>query len=268
MHGKKITVLAAVLTMLASSVAGATVLRSPDAVATNVLETATETVEETREQLDELESTTIELAEQTVPDAVGETVLLVVAGRAASLQEAETLLADTNGRFGELQGFYLDAAADYAVVGALVQTSPEAVSVACEVAEDGHSEIDCPDGVGSVAELQPVRLEHVGAEAFASYAFPPCGGIGLAPCQESLYKELAGDSLTLAPDGWLVVTAFRTKRGAEEFLELARAVDVTGLVVLQARKLGSGDVGLGQEPHPDGSGPLLGPLPDQELHQR
>jgi hypothetical protein len=51
-------------------------------------------------------------------------------------------------------------------------------------------------------------------------------------------------------------------------MEFARSVGITGLVTVQAFKLGGGDVGLGQEPHPDGSGPLDGPLDDQESYQR
>jgi hypothetical protein len=40
------------------------------------------------------------------------------------------------------------------------------------------------------------------------------------------------------------------------------------VAVIQVRKLGGPDVGLGQEVHPDiVSGPLLAPLPNQEAYQ-
>jgi hypothetical protein len=66
---------------------------------------------------------------------------------------------------------------------------------------------------------------------------------------------------------WLVLTAFRTLRDAEEFVELSRSAGYP-VSVLRVRKLGGPYVGLGQEAHLDGvSGPLLAPLPDQESFQ-
>jgi hypothetical protein len=267
MFRRKSSVLAAVVAMLASSIVGGTVLRSPDATATDVDGGATDVIDQAREQLETIEDVTIELTEQPVVDAAGEKLILVVAGRAPSLGDGQALLEDVNAKFGRLQGLYLDEARHYDVTGMLVQTSPEAVAVECTTAEDGHSTLDCPDGVRSVSELQTVQLEFVEKSAFPSFSLPSCGGVGLAPCHER-YLELLKADLGFEPTDWLALTAFRTKRGAEEFVELARAVGITGLVVVQATKLGGGDVGLGQEPHPDGSGPLLEPLPDQEAYQR
>lgn len=63
------------------------------------------------------------------------------------------------------------------------------------------------------------------------------------------------------PGRWLLVGAFRTVRGAAEFEDLLRAlqIDVVRRIVTTYR--GTDAIGLGQEPHPDGSGPLTGPLP-------
>ena len=59
----------------------------------------------------------------------------------------------------------------------------------------------------------------------------------------------------------VLVTAFRTEEGAVDFLGLARAMDAPALVTPRLENLGFEYVGLGQEAHPDGSGPLIGPLP-------
>lgn len=74
------------------------------------------------------------------------------------------------------------------------------------------------------------------------------------------------------PDAWLAVAAFRTLRGATDFLGTVQALrgpDFAGdLVVLRATRVaGASSIGLGQEPHPAGSGPLVDELPDQGLYQ-
>lgn len=65
----------------------------------------------------------------------------------------------------------------------------------------------------------------------------------------------------------MAVTAFRTKAGAEEYLLLASANGMDRLLVVRAMKVGTAEVGLGQEAHPDGSGSLDRPLEDQARHQ-
>lgn len=50
-------------------------------------------------------------------------------------------------------------------------------------------------------------------------------------------------------------------------VELARGAGATELVALRLIELGGPYVGLGQEANPDGSGPLLGPLPDPGADQ-
>lgn len=65
----------------------------------------------------------------------------------------------------------------------------------------------------------------------------------------------------MVPGRWLLVSAFRTRRGANEFVGLAARFGASGLTEVVARYTGTTYIGLGQEPHPDGSGPLIGPLP-------
>jgi hypothetical protein len=197
--------------------------------------------------LDDLEATTMEL--ETVPadanSGVDETLVLVIAAQVQP-SEAAKKLEEINSAFGELQGFAMDASENYEVSGAFVQVSPDTLSTPC-------AELDCPDGVTNVEELQPVELRYLAKDAI--------------PTLDAVSRMLEGPS-SFAAQSTLILTGFRTRRGAEEFIELARAAGVGDLVTVQARKLGGGDICLGQEPHPDGSGPLLGPLPDQESYQR
>lgn len=63
------------------------------------------------------------------------------------------------------------------------------------------------------------------------------------------------------PDDFALVSVFRTEAGAQEFMELAASHghDVT-LLPERVRSLGGVYAGLGQEPAPDGSGPLVDPV--------
>lgn len=201
----------------------------------------------------------------TAPDAgtgTGEELILVVAGQ--DTEQTVTRLARKLGRrLSELQGFYVARAADFAVTGVHVQMSADVVAVPCAAIE-----VDCPPGSPLARLLQPVDLRFVPASAFSSFRFPaPCGA-DLVPCQRQTIERMLGRSLSFRPEAHLALTAFRTQAGAESFLELTRAAGIADLVTVSARKLGGGDVGLGQEPHPDGSGPLLHPLPDQTRYQR
>jgi hypothetical protein len=60
---------------------------------------------------------------------------------------------------------------------------------------------------------------------------------------------------------WILVSAFRTMRGAKEFSELAAATGFPDTMRMTTRYHGTTYIGLGQEPHPDGTGPLTRPLP-------
>jgi hypothetical protein len=57
-----------------------------------------------------------------------------------------------------------------------------------------------------------------------------------------------------------LVSAFRTEEGAQEFADLALSFGYPATILPErVRSLGGVYAGLGQEAHPDGSGPLLGP---------
>ena len=68
-------------------------------------------------------------------------------------------------------------------------------------------------------------------------------------------------ALGAAGDDYVLVSAFRTAQGAQEFMELARAAGAPALITPRLQNLGYEYVGLGQEAAPDGSGPLTHPIP-------
>ncbi len=66
-----------------------------------------------------------------------------------------------------------------------------------------------------------------------------------------------------APGDWALVSAFRTEQGAREFAELAGVMGHPATVLPnRVQSLGLVFAGLGQEARPDGSGPLLEPVPE------
>jgi hypothetical protein len=69
------------------------------------------------------------------------------------------------------------------------------------------------------------------------------------------------DAIGARTSDFVLVSAFRTARGAEEFAALASAAGDAAVVTPRLENLGFDYVGLGQEAHPDGTGPLIGPLP-------
>jgi hypothetical protein len=97
-------------------------------------------------------------------------------------------------------------------------------------------------------------------EAAARMPFGELQGYYVAPVTQ--FAGL-GPALNAPVSRHVLVSAFRTEEGAREFLDLARAVGAPGILI--PRKLNHGDtfVGLGQEAHPDGSGPLQGPLEEE-----
>ncbi len=65
------------------------------------------------------------------------------------------------------------------------------------------------------------------------------------------------------PGDFALVSAFRTEAGAQEFVDMATAFGHPAQVLpSRVRSLGGVYAGLGQEAAPDGSGPLLGPIPE------
>lgn len=74
----------------------------------------------------------------------------------------------------------------------------------------------------------------------------------------------------LPGDRWMALSAFRTRAGAQQFLGWAQSAlpGTVARTVQAVRTAGSTPIGLGQEADPDGSGPLLGPVPQQAQAQR
>lgn len=65
------------------------------------------------------------------------------------------------------------------------------------------------------------------------------------------------------PGDFALVSVFRTDAGAQGFAEFVRSFGYPATILAnRVRSLGGLYAGLGQEPSPDGSGPLLGPIPE------
>lgn len=83
-------------------------------------------------------------------------------------------------------------------------------------------------------------------------------GFYVAPTDQFVGLErVLGD----ADAEFVLVSAFRTGRGAKEFLDLVRSAGGAGYITPRLRNLGFEYVGLGQEANPDGTGPLTEPIP-------
>jgi len=64
-------------------------------------------------------------------------------------------------------------------------------------------------------------------------------------------------------DGFALVSVFRTNQGAREFVELARINGLPATLLSQrVHSFGGVFAGLGQERNPQGTGPLIGPVPE------
>lgn len=86
---------------------------------------------------------------------------------------------------------------------------------------------------------------------------------------QGFYVTQIGDFDGLKQDfpgkgGWALVSAFRTQEGAQEFAALAEAAGAKVVITPRVTGLGGTYAGLGQEPAPDGSGPLSEPVPASE----
>ena len=75
--------------------------------------------------------------------------------------------------------------------------------------------------------------------------------------------NFGGLSSSLASKGaWVLVSAFRTKEGADQFAQVASQAGVENPIVTpRLVSLGGTYAGLGQEAAPDGSGPLTTSVP-------
>ena len=59
------------------------------------------------------------------------------------------------------------------------------------------------------------------------------------------------------------MSVFRTDEGAQEFAEFVQSFGYPATILAErVRSLGGLYAGLGQEPNLDGTGPLLGPIPE------
>lgn len=203
---------------------------------------------------------------------VGETMLIVVGGEYPTYAQAADAAAELN--FGDVQGFYIDITDNYRTVGFYDQTSPDMKTVDCATAQQQVG-VECPPGLSQLRDIQPVSLRYVPLSAARGFlearasSGGRCGVVDLPPCTAAwMARLLSAEGYQLAPGQFVLLSAFRTKQGAQAFVESARIAGATEYAVLRVRKLGGPYVGLGQEPHPDGkSGPLLAPLPNPDAYQ-
>lgn len=198
----------------------------------------------------------------------GERLILVIGGQFSAREDAEKAAVALS--FGDMAGFYVDSTDNYDVIGVYDQAGPDILPIACA---------DLPDVAGACAPGTVIDAHQAIALRYRALIpgqgleldpdDPACDSIGHPPCSaKRLARLLTGAGGQLEKGRFLLVSAFRTLTGAEEFAELARD---RGAVVAVIRALKTGDtyVGLGQEANPDGvSGPLLGPLPNPDEYQQ
>jgi hypothetical protein len=105
--------------------------------------------------------------------------------------------------------------------------------------------------------VYPTRAE--ADAAAAQMTFGDLHGYYVVPvAQFQGFQEQIGQAREFA-----LVSAFRTQAGAEAFVELARSYGHPATILPErVRSLGGLYAGLGQEENPDGTGPLLGPVPE------
>ena len=103
--------------------------------------------------------------------------------------------------------------------------------------------------------VYPTRTEAVLASD--EMAFGDVQGYYVAPVgQFQGFRQQAG-----LPGDFALVSVFRTQEGAESFVEVAHGYGHPATILPErVRSLGGVYAGLGQEAHPDGSGPLTGPI--------
>jgi hypothetical protein len=105
--------------------------------------------------------------------------------------------------------------------------------------------------------VYPTRAEAVAANG--QMGFGDLQGYYVVPvAQFQGFEDQVGTAGEFA-----LVSVFRTEEGAQEFAELAASFGNPATILpKRVRSLGGVYAGLGQEAHPDGSGPLLGPIPE------
>lgn len=199
----------------------------------------------------------------------GESLILVVGGVYETRTEAEAAAALSQ---TEVQGFYVASAGDFQLLDTYAQISADRTELDCsasdfmerarkmpELAQISERQLrwHCGDQGGRLSVVRDVQLSREEGSCQED-----------SPCRAAARAGL-GSSMTW-PDGdeWIVASAFRTLPGSQEHMTYLRDVaQVPAFAVRVLRERGETDLGLGQEAHPDGSGPLVGPLPNQTMHQ-
>lgn len=206
---------------------------------------------------------------------LSESLIVVVAG---NYDDGSTAAAAENEiGLGDVQGFYLDIGKNYQVLGAYLSDAPTLEDVRCGSKRAEALQLFCStEGSdlhdGDVATLHlPTQLRYFPAQLSSVEAIrgrsETCSGSRYEiPCPHPLVVDVSG-SWQLDPDATYRLTAFRTRAGAEAFVDLVRDVGNINVSILRVKKLAGPYIGLGQEGAPDGSGPLLGPLPGQASYQ-
>ncbi|MGZ5352668.1 MAG: hypothetical protein ACXWYN_06420 [Actinomycetota bacterium] len=87
--------------------------------------------------------------------------------------------------------------------------------------------------------------------------FGDLAGYYMVPVDEyGGFREQVGDA-----GDYALVSVFRTDQGAAEFAQLAQSVGYPATILPErVQSFGGEYAGLGQEPNPAGTGPLLGPV--------
>jgi hypothetical protein len=206
----------------------------------------------------------------------GENLILVVQGTYSSAGAATLHLAKSG---GHTQSFYLASSDSFEVKGYYINDAPSLLEIDCSVgAPTEHVLCDSiiADEYRNSTELDASKMlvkQQVSLKYFLTseelIAPELCRTELDSMCSSPAMDALINRGLTF-DEPWLLVTAFRTKQGAEEFIDFATATgmaEADELMIVRVHNVDSGFIGLGQEAHPDGSGPLLEPLPHQDKDQ-
>lgn len=220
----------------------------------------------------------------------GESLVLVVGGVYATQADADAAVAASNQ--GEFSGYYLASTADFRVTAGYADVRPARGAIACNASEMAVASRTLPElaqitpkqleiaclklkeatGGDSLSLSLDTRLERVpfgqGARGAVRLAAPSSCDPS-SRCMGAAVSALS-PSGTLPADQWMAVSAFRTRAGAEQFVTFQRDAGSgpPSMVLQVVRQAGTTNIGLGQESHPDGSGPAVMPLPQQEVFQR
>lgn len=160
--------------------------------------------------------------------------------------------------FAIVAGVAVGVTASLGLVAVTARTAPEArpygPPVGPALAPDQGAGEELLVVLGGV---YPSRQAAEGANA--AMAFGDLQGYYVVPvAQFQGFKEQVG-----APGDFAQVSVFRTQQGADAFVALATSFGYPAMVLPnRVRSLGGIYAGLGQEENPDGSGPLLGPVPE------